>query len=171
VKPLSRGVKIGLLAFSITVGGALVTGAIALRAAAPEPERAIAPGLLCVLFVFVAIGWLVFVWAFNRHNLAQKTTSRKAKVVGKDRAALLGVAYHCTFEFEDGQRESYNVHRHQYDSIAEGERGELDTRGALFWDFRRETPSESLSPNQSLPQPGEEKPVSVVMPATGTLKP
>jgi len=92
------------------------------------------------IIVIVVIG----VAAFYLFNLAQETVTRKVKVVGKRTSTTQGAGQHspqtsylCTFEFEDGQRKEYNVGERQYALIAEGDRGELDTKGVLFWDFRR----------------------------------
>lgn len=98
--------------------------------------------LIIGIIVIVAVG----IAAYYLYNLAQETVTRKGKVVTKRTAVTQAAgqhpaqtSYYCTFEFEDGQRAEYNVGARQYGLIAEGDRGELDTKGALFWDFRRAT--------------------------------
>ena len=79
------------------------------------------------------------------YNLAQPLVTRNAKVIGK-RTSLRQMSgppqtnYYCSFEFEDGERAEYAIDSGRYGLIAEGDRGKLDTKGALFWDFRREIP-------------------------------
>jgi hypothetical protein len=97
-------------------------------------------GAIAVLMVVVLIGSIVY----YAYNLAQPTVTRKVKVVGKRTSTTQGSGQHspqtsylCTFEYEDGQRKEYNVGEMRYALIAEGDRGELDTKGVLFWDFRR----------------------------------
>ncbi len=98
--------------------------------------------LVIGIIVIVAVG----IAAYYLYNLAQATVTRKAKIVAKRTAVTqtagqnsVQTSYYCTFEFEDGQRAEYNVGARQYGLSAEGDRGELDTKGALFWDFRRAT--------------------------------
>jgi len=106
--------------------------------------------LVMGIIVIIAVGFA----AFYIYNLAQPTVTRKARVVGKwtfinqqqETSAGVTTACHCSFEFEDGQRTEYDVSQVQYAMIAEGDRGELDTKGALFWDFRRGTQEPLRSP-------------------------
>jgi len=98
--------------------------------------------LVIGLIVIFAVGTA----AYYLYNLAQETVTRKVKVVAKRTSFTQATGqnpaqttYYCTFEFEDGQRAEYHVGVRQYGLIAEGDRGELDTKGALFWDFRRPT--------------------------------
>jgi hypothetical protein len=99
--------------------------------------------ILDFLFVVIVLA-LIGLGVFYLYNLAQVTVTRKVKVVDKRTSMGGGLKVHrlfysCTFEFEDGQREEYNVGKTQYALIAHGDRGELDTKGVLFWGFRRET--------------------------------
>ena len=98
--------------------------------------------LIIGLIVITAVGAA----AYYLYNLAQETVTRNAKVVAKRTSVTqaagqnpVQTSYHCTFEFEDGQRAEYHVGARQYGLIVEGDQGELDTKGALFWDFRRPT--------------------------------
>ncbi len=103
--------------------------------------------VIVVLIVLVVIG----IAGFFLYNLAQDTVTRRVKVVSKRMSTTQGAnqnmpqtTYHCTFEFEDGQRSEYSVSAGQYALLAEGDRGELDTRGVLFWGFRRSDPGAGL---------------------------
>jgi hypothetical protein len=95
------------------------------------------------VIVLVSVGFVVIAAAFLLYNLAQGTSTRKVKVVGKrtrrvwTRHGVL-TQYLGTFEFEDGQQKEYVVRKWRYDLVAEGDQGELDTKGVNFWDFRRE---------------------------------
>ena len=96
--------------------------------------------VIIAIIVVVGIG----IAAFFLYMLAQETVTRKVKVVSKRTSTTQGAGQNspqksclCTFEFEDGQRQEYQVGEGQYGLIAEGDRGELDTKGVLFWDFRR----------------------------------
>jgi hypothetical protein len=112
---------------------------------------------------FIAIVWIGIAISYI-YNLAQPVVTRKTRVTGKRTSIAHGpgqfpphtqfpphsgqlpphtqfpphTTYLCAFEFEDGQRAEYAVSAFRYGLIAEGDRGELDTRGTLFCDFRRE---------------------------------
>jgi hypothetical protein len=85
--------------------------------------------LILVLFAVLAlaiVGYFVY-------NLAQPKVTRKARVTGKRKriSTSRGASgYCCTFEFEDGQRQEYDVSVDTYVSVAANDVGELDTKGA-----------------------------------------
>jgi hypothetical protein len=83
------------------------------------------------------IGVPVGVPAHFLYNLAKPTVTRKARVIGKQRRSGESTP-RCTFEFEDGTRQYYNVSLDTYASLSEGDVGDLRTRGLVFWGFRRE---------------------------------
>jgi hypothetical protein len=89
--------------------------------------------LVWVLIAVVPLGVL----AYFLYNLAKPTVTRKARVIGKRKRSGVSTAK-CTFEFEDGSREEYDVSLDTYASLTEGDVGELSTRGLVFWGFRRE---------------------------------
>jgi hypothetical protein len=89
--------------------------------------------LVGVLIAVVLLGVL----AHFLYNLAKPTVTRKARVIGKRKTQGSSTA-ECTFEFEDGTRQYYNVSLDTYVSLAEGDVGDLSTRGLVFWGFRRE---------------------------------
>jgi hypothetical protein len=103
------------------------------------------------VIIAILVGAVIGVAAFYLFNLAQETVTRKAKVVGKRTETRVSADssqqehssihsttyYYCTFEFKDGQRKEYVVGQRRYGVISEGDHGELDTKGVLFWDFRR----------------------------------
>jgi Protein of unknown function (DUF2500) len=109
---------------------------------ARHPESAMDWGWVAPLvYVGVAVIGAAFL-LFLLYNLAQKTVTRKVKVVGKRTRRVwahhgIWTQYLGTFEFEDGQQKEYVVGKWRYDSVAEGDQGELDTTGVIFWDFRR----------------------------------
>ena len=77
-------------------------------------------------------------------NASQPTVTRRAKIVTKRTAVSGGgsdnmttTSYYCTFQFDDGSRHEYHVGASFYGMSAEGDIGELDTRGSLFWAFTR----------------------------------
>jgi hypothetical protein len=65
------------------------------------------------------------------------TITRKARVTGKHKTTGMSTA-RCTFEFEAGTREEYDVSVDTYVAITPGDVGYLDTKGGVFWGFRRE---------------------------------
>jgi Protein of unknown function (DUF2500)/Ribosomal protein L7/L12 C-terminal domain len=110
-----------------------------------EPIRGIAMDnfdplfIAAVLFVVLVLGII----GYYLYNLAQPTVTRKARVTGKrkgmSRSGDGGTSgYHCTFEFEDGRRQEYDVSVDMYVSLADGDVGYLDTKGVLFRGFRPE---------------------------------
>ena len=107
-----------------------------------------------VFFVVVGLGIL----GYFVYNLAQPRITRKARVTGKRKEPGVSTAK-CTFEFEDGTREEYDVSVDTYVSLAANDVGYLDTRGLLFRGFRREgegvrglsgPPMNALIPEESL---------------------
>jgi hypothetical protein len=88
--------------------------------------------LVWVLIAVVPLGVL----ARFLYNLAKPTVTRKARVIGKRRLQGVSTAT-CTFEFEDGTSEYYDVSLDTYASLTEGDVGDLSTRGLVFWGFRR----------------------------------
>lgn len=99
---------------------------------------------LFTLILSIAAIFAVYVGGYYLYNFMQETITRKVKVVAKRTAITQQMGqspaqtnYYCTFEFEDGQRSEYSMGAGRYGMIAEGDSGELDTKGALFWDFRR----------------------------------
>ena len=100
----------------------------------------------CICFVLgigIVVAGAAAIAGYFLYNLSQPTRTRKAKLVSKwtamNQPGSHQSTYHCTFEFEDGHREEFRVSPVQYGVLAEGDQGELDTKGTLFWDFRRET--------------------------------
>lgn len=94
-------------------------------------------GLVFVIIVLVVVGSVIHYLA----NASQPTVTRPARVVAK-RIAVTGfehtnTSYYCTFEFDGGDRREYSVGALEYGMLAEGDEGELDTRGVRFWAFRR----------------------------------
>lgn len=88
--------------------------------------------MLALFFVFMLgyIGYFIY-------NLTKPTVTRKAKLIGKQKKAGMSTAQ-CTFEFEDGTREYYDVSLDTYAALAVNDAGALSTRGLVFWGFRRE---------------------------------
>ena len=66
--------------------------------------------VLLVVLVLGIIGYFVY-------NLVQPKVTRKAKVTSKRKETAMSTAK-CTFEFEDGQREEYDVSVDTYVSVA-----------------------------------------------------
>jgi hypothetical protein len=93
------------------------------------PDELLVWGLIAVVLLGVLAHFL--------YNLAQPTVTRKARVIGKRKTQGSSTA-ECTFEFEDGTRQYYNVSLDTYASLTEGDVGDLSTRGLVFWGFRRE---------------------------------
>ena len=89
--------------------------------------------LTWLLIVAVPLG----VVAYFLYNLAKPTVTRKVMVIGKQKRSGESTPT-CTFEFEDGTRQYYNVSLDTYASLSEGDVGYLSTRGLVFWGFRRE---------------------------------
>lgn len=91
---------------------------------------------VCFVFGLVVVGIFIAAIGYYAYNASQETLTRRAKVVSK-RAVTgqNGTAYLCVFEFEDGQRAEYDVGG-KHALILEGDLGELDTKGILFWGFR-----------------------------------
>jgi ribosomal protein L7/L12 len=90
--------------------------------------------LLVTIILIAVLGNFVY-------NLAQPKVTRWARVTGKRKGMSTrgrSSSYHCTFEFEDGQREEYDVSVDTYVSLAANDVGNLDTKGKLFWGFRPE---------------------------------
>lgn len=94
--------------------------------------------------LILCVSLLIGVVVYTLFNLTKKTVTRRVKVVGKRTSTSTDengsqTYYHCTFEFEDGQRKEYVIGAQRYKLIAEGDRGDLATKGAFFWDFCRVT--------------------------------
>ena len=89
---------------------------------------------LDIVTVLIGVG-LLGILAYFVYNLLQPTVTRRAKVTGKQKKQGHSTAT-CTFEFEDGTRDYYDVSLDTYASLAEGDVGELKTRGKVFWGFR-----------------------------------
>jgi hypothetical protein len=109
------------------------------------------PWLIIVLVPIVVL--VLCLIAYFIYSLTQTTVTRKARVTGKQKSTGMSTA-RCTFEFEDGTSEEYDVSLDTYYSLAPGDVGELNTRGALFWGFRREgagRPSSSPA-SESIPE-------------------
>ena len=87
------------------------------------------------LVVFAAV--LVGILAYFAYNLTRPTVTRKARVTGKRKESGSSTAK-CTFEFEDGTREEYDVSLDTYAAVAANDVGYLSTKGLVFWGFRRE---------------------------------
>lgn len=113
------------------------------------------PAAVMAFIVIVMLGAAIH----HAYNLAQPIVTRKAKVTGKRTTITqhgfgqvpphsphwhgaghfpLQTTYLCAFEFGDGQRAEFTVDANRYGLMAEGDRGDLDTQGTLFRDFRRE---------------------------------
>ena len=88
-------------------------------------------------FFIVCAVVLLGVLAHFLYNLAKPTVTRKARVIGKRKWSGMSTAK-CTFEFEDGTREEYDVSLDTFASLAPNDVGLLRTRGLVFWGFRRE---------------------------------
>jgi hypothetical protein len=97
---------------------------------------------LFFLFMLGYIGYFVY-------NLTRPTVTRKAKLIGKQKKAGMSTAQ-CTFEFEDGTNEYYDVSLDTYASLAVNDAGYLSTRGLVFWGFRREGEGVQNSTGSSL---------------------
>jgi hypothetical protein len=63
--------------------------------------------------------------------------TRKAWVTGKRKTTGVSTAK-CTFEFEDGTREEFDVSLDTYVSLTPNDFGYLKTKGSVFWGFQRE---------------------------------
>ena len=110
--------------------------------------------LLLLSFGVIALGLIVFF----AYNLSQPKITRKARMIGKNRRSGSSTAT-CTFEFEDGSQQYYDVSLDTYDALAVGDVGELSTRGLIFRGFRREgdpapggRPHGATIPEDDLPQ-------------------
>lgn len=86
--------------------------------------------------VFIGVIVLGIVGYFA-YNLSRPTVTRKARVTGKRKEPRSSTAK-CTFEFEDGTREEYDVSVGTYVALTPNDVGYLATKGAVFWGFRRE---------------------------------
>ena len=107
--------------------------------------------LSTVIPVLIVVTLLGIVGYFA-YNLTRPTVTRKARVIGKRKSQGSSTAQ-CTFEFEDGTSEYYDVSLDTYASLTEGDVGDLSTRGLVFWGFRREGGVPPGSPvNASIPE-------------------
>jgi hypothetical protein len=105
--------------------------------------------LVLASFVILALG----IMAYFVYNLRQPLVTRRARVTGKRKSMSLGGGtggYVCTFEFEDGRREEFDISVDTYVSLNAGDVGDLDTKGALFWGFRPE--GEGIGVRSGLPK-------------------
>jgi hypothetical protein len=89
--------------------------------------------VMLVLFGVLLLG----IVGYFVYNLAQPTVTRKARVTGKQKRTGMSTAK-CTFEFEDGTQEEFDVSLDTYVSLTPNDVGYLRTRGLVFWGFRRE---------------------------------
>jgi hypothetical protein len=107
-----------------------------------DPLFILIAGAIAALFLGIILYFL--------YNLAQPKVTRKAKVVakrthvqvhaGSQHTTAHGTTYYyCTFEFENGERLEYAVGAGTYGLLVENDHGYLDTKGSLFWDFRRQS--------------------------------
>lgn len=94
--------------------------------------------VVLVLFGVLGLGIITYFV----YNLTRPKVTRKARVTGKRKGMSSrgggASGYHCTFEFEDGQREEFDVSVDTYVALAPNDVGHLVTKGVLFWGFRRE---------------------------------
>jgi hypothetical protein len=89
---------------------------------------------IAMLAAFVAIGLGVI--GYFVYNVTRPTVTRRARVTGK-RSVRGSSTQYCTFEFEDGQRQEYTVSLDTFASLTVNDAGYLDTKGTVFWGFRR----------------------------------
>jgi hypothetical protein len=89
--------------------------------------------VVLVAFVVLTLGII----GYFVYNLTRPTITRKARVTGKHKRTGSSTA-ECTFEFEDGTSEKFDVWLDTYVSLALNDVGYLSTRGLVFWGFRRE---------------------------------
>ena len=103
---------------------------------------------------FFGVG-LLGIAAYFVYNLLQPTITRRAKVTGKQKKQGHSTAT-CTFVFEDGTSDYYDVSLDTYASLAEGDEGELKTRGKVFWGFRFDRDgarnASGMPPGASIPE-------------------
>jgi hypothetical protein len=100
--------------------------------------------IITAVFVAIAVGVLAYFF----YNLGKPTVTRRATVTDKrgEGGTGRGVGkYRCTFEFEDGTREEFNVSIAAYSSLNPGDVGFLKTKGLIFWGFQKES-GEGLGP-------------------------
>ncbi len=108
-------------------------------------------------FFFLVGGLIVAVWIgiaiYYLYNYTQPTVTRAATVVSKRSAVkhdpqqnYTQTLYYCTFEIAVKGRAEYRVSTSKYAVLVEGDRGELDTKGSLFWDFRQRNEAAAASP-------------------------
>ena len=93
------------------------------------------PTTVVLVLLGVLLLWIVASFVYD---LTRPTITRKARVTGKHKT-MGKSTYSCTFEFEDGQREEFTISVDTYVALAPGDAGDLDTRGKIFWGFRRES--------------------------------
>ena len=101
--------------------------------------------------VLVMVGAVIVgIIGYFGYNLTRTKVTRKARVISKHKEPGMSTAT-CTFEFEDGRRQEYDVTIDTYGSLSVNEVGYLVTKGAVLGiptgrlDWRRLIPEEPMT--------------------------
>ena len=95
------------------------------------------------MVMFAIVGVLFVASLLNYfYNVAQPTVRRSARVISKRSEtsgsdSSVSTNYFVTFESDGGERAEHRITGNEYGLISEGDSGELETRGSLYWGFRR----------------------------------